>query len=70
MHHEVTPEVFDVNSFCASHKISRATFYQLVKSGKGPRLTKIGKRTLISKESAADWRHRMEAVTASAPEAA
>jgi len=37
--------------------------YHLVNAGKGPRLMKVGRRTLISVEAAADWRREMEAKT-------
>lgn len=51
--------------FCASHGVARTTFYELIKQGRGPRLMKVGRRTLISQEAAAEWRLRMEAETAS-----
>ncbi|WP_212566890.1 hypothetical protein [Aromatoleum tolulyticum] len=35
-------------------------FYKLMKSGHGPRIMKVGTRTLISVEAAADWRRQME----------
>lgn len=54
-----------IPKFCDSHHISRTHFYELVKQGRGPRLMKVGRRTLISQEAAADWRRRMEAETAS-----
>jgi predicted DNA-binding transcriptional regulator AlpA len=49
--------------FVAEHGISRSLFYRLVKEGRGPRLTKIASRTLISAEAAAEWRARMERET-------
>lgn len=51
---------FSIKHFCATHGISRATFYNLVKKQLAPRLMKVGKRTLISAEAAAEWRARME----------
>ena len=54
---------YDVDGFCQAHKISRAFFYQLAKNGKGPRITKLGSRTLISFEAAAEWRAKMERET-------
>ena len=53
-----------VPQFCDGHNISRTHFYELVKQGKAPRLMKVGRRTLISHEAAADWRRRIEAETA------
>ena len=49
-----------IDSFCHRNGISRAMFYKLLKAGKGPRIMKIGSRTLISAEAAADWRRSME----------
>lgn len=54
---------FNVMTFCESHGISRSLFYGLVSQGRGPRLMKVGKRTLISAEAAAEWRARMEKQT-------
>ncbi len=51
---------FSIAHFCLAHGISRATFYNLVKRQLAPRLMKVGKRTLISTEAAAEWRTRME----------
>jgi predicted DNA-binding transcriptional regulator AlpA len=53
--------VFSIATFCQAHKISRSFFYELLHRGCGPRLMKIGRRTLISSEAAAEWRARMEA---------
>lgn len=54
------PKSFSIQHFCHSHGISRATFYNLVKRQLAPRLMKVGKRTLISVEAAAEWRIQME----------
>lgn len=54
---------YTVPQFLDGHNISRAHFYELVKQGKGPRLLKPGRRTLITAEAAADWRKQMEAET-------
>ena len=53
-------QFLNVSDFCESHGISRGHFYRLLKDGLGPDIVKIGKRTLISVESAARWRRRME----------
>ena len=53
-----------VDEFCHSHRISRGTFYNLLKIGRGPSIMKVGARTLVSAEAAADWRRKMEASTA------
>ena len=59
--------MFSVPAFLSEHGISRSLFYRLVKEGRGPRITKINDRTLISAEAAAEWRTRMEQETEQAP---
>ena len=55
---------YTVPEFCADHGgISKVFFYALLKDGRGPRLMKVGRRTLITAEAAAEWRARMEAAT-------
>jgi hypothetical protein len=58
------PAALTVQQFCFAHAISRSLFYVLLKRGDGPRLLKAGRRTLVTADAAADWRHRMEAATA------
>ncbi len=55
--------IYSVTEFCREHGISRGLFYQLLKEGRGPRVIKAGRRTLISREAAEDWRRRMEGAT-------
>ena len=56
------PLAFSIPEFCRRHGISRAHFYNLSKSGQGPALMRVGRRTLVSAEAAAEWRRRMEQV--------
>lgn len=49
-----------VADFCALHSITKPTFYEMIKRGLGPRIMKVGTRTLISIEAAAEWRRQME----------
>jgi len=56
------PLAFSIPEFCRRHGISRAHFYNLSKSGHGPAVMRVGRRTLISAEAAAQWRRRMEQV--------
>ena len=62
------PLAYTVDEFCLDHKICRATFYNLLKRKAGPRIMKVGSRTLISHEAAAAWRQRMEAESEQTPE--
>ena len=52
---------FSVSQFCREHGFSRSLFYRLLREGRGPRVLKVGRRTLISQEAAEEWRRRMEA---------
>jgi predicted DNA-binding transcriptional regulator AlpA len=51
---------FSVAEFCGTHNISRAMFYTLLKAGTGPKTMKVGTRTLVSREAAAEWRRQCE----------
>jgi hypothetical protein len=44
-----------IGEFCASHGISRATFYNLRTVGQGPVEMRVGTRVLISTEAAAGY---------------
>jgi predicted DNA-binding transcriptional regulator AlpA len=57
---------FSIPEFCRWHGISRAHFYNLSKSGDGPAVMRVGRRTLISAEAAAEWRRRMERIASDA----
>lgn len=55
---------FSIPAFCKSvGGITRQHFYAQLKLGKGPRIFRIGKRTLISVEAAQEWVRRMESET-------
>ena len=57
-----TPRLaLSIAEFCEAHGISEGFFYKLKKQGEGPREMKVGARTLISLESAAEWRRAREA---------
>ena len=60
---------YSVAEFCREHGISRGLFYNMLREGRGPRVIKAGRRTLISREAAEEWRRRME-TAAQAGEAA
>jgi predicted DNA-binding transcriptional regulator AlpA len=56
-----TPRLaLSIREFCQAHGISEAFFYKLKKQGEGPREMKVGARTLITFESAAEWRRMRE----------
>ena len=66
----VPTHVFSIPSFCAAHGISEAFFHKLVSQGQGPRLMKVGGRTFITFEAAAEWRAQNETATAASLTAA
>jgi predicted DNA-binding transcriptional regulator AlpA len=53
---------FTVPEFCAAFRISRAHLYNLINRGEGPAFFKAGRRTLICRDSAAQWAQRMESL--------
>lgn len=65
-HGYVPQSAYTTTQFADAHHIGRTHLYALIKAGKGPRLMKLGRRTLISVEAAADWRRQMEAATLAA----
>ena len=48
-----------IPEFCRRHRFSVAMYYKLPKD-KRPREIQIGRKKLISREAAAEWRRRME----------
>ncbi len=54
--------IYSVAEFTCQHGISRALFYKLLQAGNGPRIMKVGKRTLITNEAAEEWRRSREKV--------
>jgi len=53
-------EAYSIPEFCVAHRISRASFYNLLKAGEAPRTMRVGGRVLVSKEAATDWRRERE----------
>ena len=59
-----TPRLaLSIPEFCAAHRISQSFFFKLKKQGEAPREMKVGARTLITLESAAEWRRERENAT-------
>jgi hypothetical protein len=59
---------FSVRGFCKEHAVGRTLVYQEIREGR-LRIMKVGRRTLISTEAAADWRRLMETPAEEAPDA-
>jgi predicted DNA-binding transcriptional regulator AlpA len=55
------PVIYTIATFCEAHRISRSTFYNLVRDGIAPRFFKLGPSVRITREAAAKWRAEREA---------
>ena len=58
-----------IPEFCEAHGISEGMFYKMKKQNRGltPREMKVGTRTLITFEAAAEWRAEREAASTAPP---
>jgi hypothetical protein len=54
------PATYSIKTFCQTHNVSESQYFILRKAGLGPAEMKIGRRRIISVESAADWRRERE----------
>lgn len=57
------PLAYDVKQFCEATRISLRMYFKLRDSGCGPKETRIGRRVLITLESAMAWMQAREAAT-------
>ena len=61
------PLAMSIREFCTAHRISEDMFFKMRRQGWGPAVMRVGARTLISIEAAAEWRKaREQAATAAA----
>lgn len=51
---------YSVTDLCDLANISKALFYKSIRDGWGPRVTKIGRRTIITADAAETWLKEME----------
>lgn len=57
--HQAAPSrVASIDEFCAAHRISRAFFNKMVRTGDAPDVIRLGRRVLIADDAAAAWRDR------------
>jgi hypothetical protein len=54
------PHPRSIDAFCGRHGMCRATFYNLRKKGKAPRIMEIGGLRRITPEAERDWERGME----------
>ena len=55
---------YTIRQFARAHGISEDMFYKMRRVGWGPATMKVGSRTLISIEAAAEWRRQREQAAA------
>ena len=55
---------FTIGEWCRKRRVSRGTFYKMLKKGTAPNTLKIKKRRTITFEADADWQAKREAATA------
>ena len=60
-------KAYTIPLFCEAYGISRSALYGALKRGYGPRIMKVGRRTLISVDAAEAWRAQLEAHSALDP---
>lgn len=60
----VEARALSIAQFCQAYGISRASFYNLKKSGNAPAILKVGRRPLITTNAAATWEAAMTAASA------
>lgn len=56
-----------IPEFCRRHGFSVSHYFALSSKGLGPRVMRAGKRVLVSREAAADWRRSLEAMPVRVP---
>lgn len=49
------PTSSTINEFCKRHRIGRTLLYELIGTGKGPKVIKIGSRTRILDVDEREW---------------
>jgi len=54
-------KTYTINDFCKAYSISRSYFYKLKEQNKAPKTFTLGRKVLISMESAQEWQASMEA---------
>jgi len=50
-----------LSEFCGRHQISTAMYFKIARKDLGPRGMRVGRRTLICREAAEQWRRAREA---------
>lgn len=59
----IHPEALPMPAAAAAAGISRAMLYRLLADGRGPRVVRLGRRTLVRREALAEWLRKLEEET-------
>ena len=46
---------YTVKEFCLLYKMTRPTFYKMLRAGKAPKNIKVGRKRLIARSSIREW---------------
>jgi len=60
--HSDEADAISIPEFCRRHQISVGMYFKIAREGFGPRIMKVGRRTLVSREAAEEWRRQGRAV--------
>ncbi|MCB1984111.1 MAG: hypothetical protein H6936_17150 [Burkholderiales bacterium] len=55
----VEKRALSITQFCSAYGISRASYYNLQKSGNAPATLNVGRRRLITTDAAEAWANKM-----------
>ena len=58
---------YTIREFCEAYRLSRSGFYNALARGEAPALMRIGRRVMISRESAEEWRRKHTVATKEHP---
>jgi hypothetical protein len=58
--HSDEADAISIPEFCRRHQISVGMYFKIAREGFGPRIMKVGRRTLVSREAAEEWRRERE----------
>ena len=63
MNKDTSKPIYSIADICDKCLISKSFLYKLIKQGKGPRIIKLGRRTMISAAALNDWMESLEKET-------
>jgi hypothetical protein len=63
MHRADERDAFSIPEFCRRNGFGPGLYFKIARDGRGPRVMRVGRRTLISREAAEEWRRAREAAS-------